>query len=404
MSAIYAQARAQAPVVHSGWRARSSRGAIDTNARVVDERAVSELLQAQDGVVSRRQLLALEVTDSEIERKLRRREWARVHPGVYVEHTGPLTWLQRAWAAFSSTRRQPWPDRQRYVPRSSAATARRTPRRSGSVSTPRGRCEADQASPWSGSADWESSTQEHLSPPRQRLEHALVSAASAKAGEDAAVAQLADAVQQGRTTAGRLAAALEECPRLKHRRLLLEILRDVDAGAYSVLERHYLARVERPHGLPTGKRQRRVHQGKHPAFRDVDYVDLATVVELDGRLGHEEAADRWADLDRDLSAVVAGELTLRAGWGQVLEPCRLAGIVGGILIARGWISTLRGCSEACAGQRPRYKFGTWCRRSSSVVRPLLRTCAPGPGRSRPSRRRRTPWPRRGGRRARRRTA
>jgi hypothetical protein len=128
---------------------------------------------------------------------------------------------------------------------------------------------------------------------------------------------------------------------------MLEILRDVDAGAYSVLERHYLVRVERPHGLPTGKRQRRVHQGTSPAFRDVDYVDLSTLVELDGRLGHEEARDRWTDLDRDLSAVVAGELTLRVGWGQVLEPCRLACIVGGILIARGWIPMMHGCSETC---------------------------------------------------------
>ena len=30
---------------------------------------------------------------------LRRREWARVHPGVYVAHTGPLSWPQRAWSA-----------------------------------------------------------------------------------------------------------------------------------------------------------------------------------------------------------------------------------------------------------------------------------------------------------------
>ena len=317
------------------------------NAGVVDEEAVSELLQTQGGVIARRQLLALEVTDSEIERKLRRREWARVHPGVYVEHTGPLTWLQRAWAAVLF-----------YAP---AALAGSSALRAAKL---RGHGQAD-AAPIRVCVDsartvrgrpgitverigaWESRVQEQLSPPRQRLEHALVLAASAKPGEDAAVALLADAVQQGRTTAGRLAAALESCSRLKHRRLLLEILRDVDAGAYSVLERNYLLRVERPHGLPTGKRQRRVHQGRHPAFRDVDYVDLGAVVELDGRLGHEEATDRWADLDRDLLAVVAGELTLRAGWGQVLDPCRLAVIVGGVLVARGWISTLRACSETC---------------------------------------------------------
>jgi hypothetical protein len=313
----------------------------------VDEGAVGELLRAQEGVVSRQQLLGLEVTDSEIERKLRRREWARVHPGVYVEHTGPLTWEQQAWAAvlFYAPAALSGPSALRVAglrghgqtdaaPIRVCVDAGRTVRSRPGISVER-------------IIEWEARTQEHLSPPRQRLEHALVSAASAKAREDAALAVLADAVQQGRTTAGRLVAALETCPRMKHRQLLLEILRDVDAGAYSVLERRYLVDVERPHGLPTGHRQRRVHQGKQPAFRDVDYVDLATTVELDGRIGHEEAIDRWADLDRDLLAVVAGELTLRAGWSQVLEPCRLAVIVGGILIARGWVPTLRGCSESC---------------------------------------------------------
>jgi hypothetical protein len=313
----------------------------------VKEHAVSDLLKAQDGVVSRRQLLAVGVTDSEIERKLRRREWARAHPGVYVEHTGPLTWMQRAWAAVLF-----------YDP---AALAGPSALR---VANIRGHGQTDTA-PIRVCVDsartvrsrpgitvermgaWESRTQQQLSPPRLRLEYALVYEASAKAGQDSAVARLADAVQQGRTTPGRLADALDDCPRLKHRQLLIEILRDVDAGAYSVLERRYLVRVERPHGLPTGKRQRRVCQGKSPAFRDVDYVDLATVVELDGRVGHEEAHDRWADLDRDLSAVVAGDLTLRVGWGQVLDPCRLAAVVGGVLVGRGWVSTLRGCSKSC---------------------------------------------------------
>jgi hypothetical protein len=313
----------------------------------VDERAVNELLRAQAGVVARRQLLEAEVTDSEIERKLRRREWARVHPGVYVDHTGPLTWNQRAWAAVLF-----------YSP---AALAGPSALRAAKV---RGHCQTDTA-PIRICVDatrtvrsrpgitverlalWKSRTQQNFSPPRQRLEHALVCAASAQVREDAAVAQLSDAVQQGRTTPGRLVAALEGHPRLRHRRLLVEILRDVEAGAYSVLERRYLVRVERPHGLPTGDRQGRVHQGKSPAFRDVDYVALATIVELDGRIGHDEASDRWADLDRDLVAVVGGELTLRVGWGQVLESCRLAAVVGRILLARGPVPSLRGCCDTC---------------------------------------------------------
>jgi hypothetical protein len=70
-------------------------------------------------------------------------------------------------------------------------------------------------------------------------------------------------------------------------------------------------------------------------------------VALDGRLGHERAADRWSDLDRDISGVLLGDLTVRIGWGQVLEPCRLALSMGRLLTARGWDETLRPCGSGC---------------------------------------------------------
>lgn len=60
---------------------------------------LGHLLELQSGVVARRQVLAAGQTDNDIRRRLRRRAWAQVHPGVYVDHTGALTWLQRAWAA-----------------------------------------------------------------------------------------------------------------------------------------------------------------------------------------------------------------------------------------------------------------------------------------------------------------
>ena len=64
-----------------------------------DEGAVADLLAHQAGVISRRQVLAAEGTDDDIERLLRRRLWARIHPGVYVDHTGPPSRRQRHWAA-----------------------------------------------------------------------------------------------------------------------------------------------------------------------------------------------------------------------------------------------------------------------------------------------------------------
>ena len=49
-------------------------------------------------MVSRRQVLAQGGSPADIERALRRREWVRLLPGVFVDHTGKPTWLQRAWA------------------------------------------------------------------------------------------------------------------------------------------------------------------------------------------------------------------------------------------------------------------------------------------------------------------
>src|SRR5262245_46437779 len=68
--------------------------------RSPDHARLDELLARQDGVVARRQAVECGLTVNDIRRRVRRREWAPAgHPAVYVEHTGPLTWRQRAWAA-----------------------------------------------------------------------------------------------------------------------------------------------------------------------------------------------------------------------------------------------------------------------------------------------------------------
>ena len=59
---------------------------------------VDYLVRCQNGVVSRAQVLACGEREHDIRRRLRRREWSVVLPGVYVDHTGPLTWEQRASA------------------------------------------------------------------------------------------------------------------------------------------------------------------------------------------------------------------------------------------------------------------------------------------------------------------
>jgi len=64
-----------------------------------DWEEVRHLRSVQDGVFTRAQLHACGLTYADIQRLVRRRELTRVRPGVFLDHTGPQTWMQRAWIA-----------------------------------------------------------------------------------------------------------------------------------------------------------------------------------------------------------------------------------------------------------------------------------------------------------------
>jgi len=318
----------------------------------MDLSEISRLLCVQEGVISRRQVLDAGGDDNDVERLLRRRIWARIHPGIYVDHTGPTTLEQREWAAvlfaapaaltgLSALRRHGV----------RTGSDRDTTRDSIDVAIDHSRILVAPAGVRIvRMRSFGDRVQSHLSPPRIRIEHAVLDAA-ASADEVGAVALIADACRSRRTTPGRLLGALEERSRMRHRTLLRRILADVASGAHSVLEWMYLTRVERPHGLPVARRQRSVRAGRTAAYRDVEYRGTGVVVELDGRLGHELARDRWADLTRDVSTAATGFITVRLGWQQVLEPCRTAAAIAEILAARGWTAAPCVCSAACPNDR-----------------------------------------------------
>lgn len=314
--------------------------------------ALRELLILQSGVINRRQVLAARLTDNDIRRMRRRRELAQVHVGVYVDHTGPLSWLQRAWAAVllcepaalcldSAVRAADGPGRRDHDdgrPIHVAVEANRSPETPASV-IPHRLADLD------GKVLW------HTSPPRQRIEHASVDLASLAAREIDAVAHLADAVRTRRTTADRLAEALASRTRIARRDFLAAVIADVAAGTCSTLERGYLDRVERPHGLPCADRQVR-ESIKGALYRDVVYVALGGIVELDGRLFHTSVLGRDQDLERDLDAVVLDRVTARLGWGQVFDrSCSTAHKVGAALNRLGWTGRVRRC-PACPPDLP----------------------------------------------------
>ncbi|GAB3995108.1 hypothetical protein [Nocardioides marmoraquaticus] len=311
--------------------------------------ALRRLRAEQDGVVSRRQLLDIGATDPDVDRWRRRRLLTTVHPGVYVDHTGPLAWTQRAWAAVlavepaalagsSALRAETGPGRRDHeddgpVHVAVDHTRRVTPPEGVVVQRVRG---LDERVRWAGR------------PPRVRVEEAVLDVAQEAATDDAAIAVLADAVQARLTTAARLADALAARSRVRRRAFLRSVLGDVLAGACSVLEHAYLRDVERAHGLPRGRRQAPTTAGR-PGFRDVVYDALGLVVELDGRLGHTRHADQDRDLERDLDAATVLLRTLRLGHGQVVgRPCETAATPGRIMRALGWDGVVRACTRCPA--------------------------------------------------------
>ncbi|MGH3353139.1 MAG: hypothetical protein ACRDPS_20920 [Nocardioides sp.] len=300
-------------------------------------------LRMQDGVASYAQLIAGGVTRIDIERRLRRNELRRVHPRVYAGHTGPLTWTQRAWAAVL------------YAEPAFLCWI--------SLEQPKGRDAGDpihvaidksrRVRPQDGLvihrlADLAPRTYGGT-PPRLNVEdNALMMAHEARKEVDA-IAAFAQVASRTYVTAATLRAALERYPSLRRRSLIAGMIDDLEAGTHSVLEHGYLAKVERPHGLPAGKRQALRVGPSGSQFRDVEYAAYGLVVELDGALGHESWRDQARDADRDLDDLAQlGSVTARLRWHQVFDtPCRTAARVGKILARNGWPGPVRRCGDAC---------------------------------------------------------
>lgn len=302
------------------------------------------MLQRQDGVISRRQAVAAGVQPHELRRRVRRREWARVHDGVFVDHTGGLTWRQRAWAAVLwASPAALWGDSaltsMESSPDDSAAIHVVVARHRSGLRPPEG-VVVHFAERFESMVLWTAG------PPRVRTEEAVVDAAIAADSDLDAVAVLAGSVQRRRTTARRLLTTVAARRRVPRRAWLEGVLTDVDAGTCSVLEHGFLANVERPHKLPRAHRQRAVRSMQGLVYRDADYGPL--LVELDGRLFHDSPRARDRDLERDLEAAVSGRETLRLGWGQVFRrPCATAAKLAAVMQHHGVVVDPTPCGPGC---------------------------------------------------------
>ena len=168
-----------------------------------------------------------------VARLVRRRELVEVLRGVYVDHTGPTSWQQRAWAAVlwawpaalagqSAWRAFEGPGRRsREVERLHVVVERH--RR---LTAPPG-IVLHRRSGFADRVLW------NLGPPRVRMEEAVLDVALAAPDELGTIAALADAAGGRRTTSARLRAALDGRPWVPRRALIGAVLDDVEAGSCS---------------------------------------------------------------------------------------------------------------------------------------------------------------------------
>ena len=191
---------------------------------------------------------------------------------------------------------------------------------------------------WSGLVD------EHQFPWRTTRAATIVDCASLGT-ENGAFDWLSRGVREGFLRPDDLRTELSRRRRVRHGILMREVLGEVAAGAMSTAEVRYVRYVEKAHGLPCATRQ--VKSGANGgAYHDNDYEAFGIVIEVDGRLGHEEWSDRIRDGRRDRQLAARDRWTSRVFWPDVaVTPCATAREVGGLLSARGWGGRITRCSR-----------------------------------------------------------
>ena len=278
--------------------------------------------------------------------QLRANRWSRIFPGVYLTTTGDPAVTSLFWAAhllagnrsylFGESALQAWGIREPKQPvKIGVPWDRHFRSASQLIVVTRHRFPAPVRNP-SGL------------PPAARVEFAVVDASEGLRSATQVAALVTEVCQRGKTTPGRIARAMTSYKRLRHRALLVELVREVEGGSQSVLEVDAVRLVLRAHGLPPGTGQVRESDNGATVFRDRVIDEFGVVLEFDGRLGHADPHSRLRDFRRDNAVVASGRTSLRFGWEDIHEnPCEAASQISSVLKARGWVGDIKACGPLC---------------------------------------------------------
>jgi hypothetical protein len=211
----------------------------------LEDEGIHVLIHTQSRIVSRGQLLAAGWSDVDIRRRLRRRHWQTVHPGVYSTHTGPIGYDEQLVAALLYA----GPDAgwSHYTAAEQFGLIKPDDRRPVHLTIPGHRRVRSRPNlVIHRDENWEKRLARVI-PPRSTAAHAVLEIVDISSSIDEAAVVIAEACQSGRVSPVQILQALEDRRRLRYRRELRPILADVAAGSHSLLELRYLRDVERRH-------------------------------------------------------------------------------------------------------------------------------------------------------------
>lgn len=320
-------------VLHAEYMKEDIRRAVEQAAR-----DWTLILDSQRGVVGSDQTRRVGISRKAVRHRLESRQWRRVHRGVYATFTGEVPRQAKLWAALK--RAGPGamlshetaaelhgltdrPSRKIYiiVPHSRRPAQQRPVkgvviRRSG-VSRP-------QRLP-----EWQL--------PRTRIEDTVLDLVADAATFEDAYSWVSRAVARGLVTVDALRAALAGRQRMRWRHWLTDALAEAEDGVQFPLERRYVQKVERAHGLPPARRQARRTIAGRTHYKDNWYAEYGICVEIDGPTYHQ-AEQVQKDKDRDnLNLAADGIQTYRFGPVNITErACESAAMVAESLRRNGW--------------------------------------------------------------------
>lgn len=304
-----------------------------TALRAGRRRRVAELADSQAGVVSRRQLYAAGITRAEVRANVAAGRWARVGSQALCVHNGPLDLPARHWAAVFEAGPRAYLDGASALVEAGVERLAVTAIR---VAVPRGvRARRGRGVDIRQTRRWSADDIEPHGLPRSRVEVAAVRAALWALSNRQAALYLTMPVQQGHTTAERIAEVMLRVRRDKRRSFIHGVLLDLMGGVRSLGELD-VVRGCRERGLPEPSKQslHRARNGKY--YLDFRWDAWRVTVEVDG-IQHAWVEQVVGDALRQNTLSIAGDTVLRIPLlGLRVAPDEFFAQIAQALVAAGW--------------------------------------------------------------------